>query len=131
MNEIKNTIDWHAAVYRAKVEQFGEPPLSRRIELAMNLIQEETGELLAELRKVQDAPERELLAAIGKEASDVLFVVLQAVFALGIPFEAVYQEVLASNWSKLVNGPVFREDGKLLKSEHYRPADIERVLREQ
>lgn len=49
---------------------------------------------------------------------------------LGLPLTEGWAEVQRSNMSKLdENGePLFREDGKVLKSELYSPADLESVV---
>lgn len=131
--EIARTLAWHDAVHTAKERAFGPQDFRERVQLAQTLIDEESAELMDELRKIkghdrlEDVP-LELRAAAAKEAADCLFVVMQAVHTLGIPFEEVYAEVLASNWSKLEGGIRFRGDGKLLKGKNYRPANVEGVL---
>lgn len=131
--EIARTLAWHDAVHTAKERAFGPQDFRERVQLAQTLIDEESVELMDELRKIkgydrlEDVP-LELRAAAAKEAADALFVVVQAMYTLGIPFEEVYAEVLRSNRSKLEGGIRFREDGKLLKSDRYIPADVMRVL---
>lgn len=131
--EIARTLAWHDAVHTAKEREFGEQSFRGRVHLAQTLIDEESVELMDELRKIkgydrlEDVP-LELRAAAAKEAADVLFVAIQAMHTLGVPFEAVYAEVLASNQSKLEGGVRFRDDGKLLKGPAYRSADVEGVL---
>lgn len=133
-SEITRTLDWHQAVHTASVERFGEKLFRERITLAMKLIREESTELLAELERIaefeslDDVP-HELRAAALKESIDEFFVVLQAMYVLRVPVEEGYAEVLRSNWSKLNGGVRFRDDGKLLKSDAYLPADIEQVIR--
>ena len=48
----------------------------------------------------------------------------------GIPFETIFEEVHRSNMSKLLpDGSVLRrEDGKVLKSDQYSPANIKAIL---
>jgi predicted HAD superfamily Cof-like phosphohydrolase len=60
-------------------------------------------------------PLDERLANIAKEMADVLYVVLGAAGALGIPFDQVWKLVRESNLAK-ASGPV-RDDGKKLKPE--------------
>lgn len=132
--EIAQTLAWHEAVNEAKEREFGEQPLLEKLRLASTLVSEETLELEAELRAarsfiIHSTPiPLEVRAAAAKEAADVLFVVMQAMYTLGIPFEEVYAEVMRSNRSKLEGGIRFREDGKLLKGDRYSPADVMRVL---
>jgi len=134
--EVKQTLDWHDAVAKAKERALGKlPPLHEQLRLAGKLLDEEIGELELELSQAQAYARRgreiplELKAKLAKEAADVLFVVMQAMYALNIPFEEVYNSVLASNWSKLNGGPVFREDGKLLKGRWYWEPDVGGLLR--
>lgn len=126
--EIAQTREFHEAVLDEYLAAgFELPALYKRLILAANLIQEESGELLHEL-DVLSLSQPTNKAEIAKEAADLIFVVLNLMFVLDIPFEGVYAEVLRSNWSKLDGTMRFREDGKLLKSETYSPADIEGVL---
>jgi predicted HAD superfamily Cof-like phosphohydrolase len=128
MSLIAKTLEWHRAVREASPIQL---TLVQRIELARELIKEETKELDDELAAISellidnvcddaDVSELKCLRAnAAKEATDVFFVVLQAMDALDIPFEAVYAAVIENNWSKLKDGPKFRDDGKLLKPDGY------------
>lgn len=89
-----------------------------------------------EFREVQD----ELLDAINgsgdwmhlaKELCDLLYVIYGTADVLDIPLERAFGIVHESNMSKLdENGqPIIREsDGKVLKSAHYRPADMSRIF---
>ncbi|HLD60939.1 MAG TPA: nucleoside triphosphate pyrophosphohydrolase family protein [Patescibacteria group bacterium] len=85
-----------------------------------------------ELKEVEEAMGEADLAHIGKELADLLYVVLGTVHAYGLgnKFEAIFDEVHRSNMSKLDKDgkPIFREDGKVLKSDQFRPADIDAVL---
>lgn len=131
--EIARTMAWHEAVASAKEREFGPQDFRERVLLARRLVDEESVELMDELRRIagysrlEDVP-LELRAAAAKEAADILFVAMQAVHTLGIPFAEVYAEVMASNQSKLEGGVRFRDDGKLLKGPTYRPANVEGVL---
>ncbi len=146
MNVFQDTMGWHAAVAEAKAERFGElkrtaEEMSERIALSIKLIQEESAELVADLKFIQstirlgEPPLADILDAwcnASKEASDVFFVVLQAMHVLGYTpeqFASVYAEVVRSNYSKLDNGvATFRDDGKLKKGPNYSQADVRRAL---
>lgn len=143
MDVIRDTLAWHTAVAEAKAERFGEQDPAERIGLSIKLIQEETAELIAELQVLQaslsgERPSMEIildaLMNAGKEASDIFFVVLQALHAVGYTperFAAVYAEVVRSNYSKLDGGVAkFRDDGKLLKGPAYSKADVMKALQE-
>jgi predicted HAD superfamily Cof-like phosphohydrolase len=97
-----------------------------RMTLRCGLMHEEGREFWAELA-LPDQPD---LAKVAKEAADVLVTVLGTMAELGIPFDAVWAEVMASNNSKAdPDGTVYkRADGKVLKGSHYREADIASVL---
>jgi predicted HAD superfamily Cof-like phosphohydrolase len=58
--------------------------------------------------------------------ADISYVVAGTAVEMGIPLGEVFDEVHASNMTKL--GGTVREDGKLLKPPGYRPPDIARVL---
>lgn len=75
-------------------------------------------------RDVSDMPVDpvEVIDALG----DMLYLIVGAFVALGVPFEKVLREIHASNMSKLgANGkPVKREDGKIMKGENFRPPNL-------
>jgi len=132
---IKDTMGWHDAVAQAKTSTFGTQDMAERLRLSIRLIREESRELIEELELIADAPECAVdVCAAAKEASDLLFVTLQAMHCLGLnyqQFSAVFAEVVRSNYSKLDGGVAqFREDGKLLKGPAYRQADVRKALKE-
>lgn len=95
------------------------------LELRRKLIEEEYNEVMFELNTTY--PD---ITKIAKELTDLLYVVYGCGDMLGIPMDDVFEEVHSSNMSKLdENGnPIYREDGKVLKSKLYREADIKGVL---
>lgn len=99
--------------------------IDKLLQLRATLIGEESKEVLAELDNGN--PD---LARIAKELADLLYVTYGCADMLGIPLDDVFDEVHRSNMSKLdENGnPVFREDGKILKSPLYKEADVKGVL---
>lgn len=72
------------------------------------------------------------LADVAKELADLDYVTKGTYLALGIPANAVEDEVHRSNMSKVGEDgkPIYRDDGKVLKGPNYSPADIKAVLRE-
>ena len=64
----------------------------------------------------------EVIDALG----DMLYLIVGAFVALGVPFEKVLREIHASNMSKLwADGkPVKREDGKVMKGENFCPPNL-------
>lgn len=97
------------------------------IALRISLIQEE----LNEYRAAADAHD---LVGIADALSDLMYVVLGTYVSHGLQdvAEALFAEVHRSNMSKLDgNGQViYREDGKVLKSDLWRPPDLVRILGE-
>jgi predicted HAD superfamily Cof-like phosphohydrolase len=141
---------WHQAVGEKTFIERDEAARDDLISLRSTLIAEEVQEALEALlnyRKTQimddyfesnpaatitglhtvEAPYR--YAALAKELADVLYVVYGTADLLEIPLEAVFREVHRSNMSKVVDGQVIRrEDGKILKPDTYREADVHGAL---
>lgn len=88
-------------------------------ELRVKLLEEETAEFAHAWKK---GDRLEMI----KELCDILYVAYGAAVSMGLDLEPFFDEVHASNMTKL-GGPV-REDGKRLKPAHYKPADMGRVL---
>lgn len=93
-------------------------PRHRR-ELRATLIEEEAMEAAAAIRDGYLAP------AI-HELCDVLVVTYGAAVEFGVDIERPFTEVMGANFAK-VGGPV-REDGKVLKPDGWKPADVASVL---
>lgn len=74
-----------------------------------------------ELRETIEAMNEGDIRKIAKELADLLYVVYGTADAYGINIDRVFEEVHASNMSKLLeNGQVLRrEDGKVLKGPKY------------
>ena len=92
-------------------------------ELRLELIAEELDEL-------SDAVADRDMIQIADALTDLLYVVYGAGHAFGIDFDECFQEVHASNMSKLgENGrPIYREDGKVMKGPGYFEPDLEGIL---
>jgi predicted HAD superfamily Cof-like phosphohydrolase len=107
------------------------PPLVPDPELVRfrgRLIREEYEELMAELQALcyADDPVRcvELMQKVLKETIDLCYVVEGTAIALGLPFEAAYDEVHRSNMSKTPAGP----GTKPTKGPNYFDADMSRFV---
>jgi predicted HAD superfamily Cof-like phosphohydrolase len=100
-------------------------PLRARQLLRENLIEEE-------LLELQEATMKEPIniVDVADALGDLLYVVYGAAVEYGIPLDAVFEEIHASNMSKLGadGSPVYRGDGKVVKGPNYRPPDIAKVL---
>jgi predicted HAD superfamily Cof-like phosphohydrolase len=86
-----------------------------------------------EVREVAEAVRRERLDEIAHELADVVYIAYGTAITYGIDLDSVIAEVHRANMSKLgADGqPIYREDGKVLKSDQFRPADVAAVLRRQ
>lgn len=95
-----------------------------RVALRWSLIDEEATELHTAI--FQDGDIVETADAL----ADLVYVIYGAALEFGIDLDAVLAEVHRSNMSKLdTDGkPIYREDGKVLKSSHFVLPDIKRVL---
>jgi predicted HAD superfamily Cof-like phosphohydrolase len=102
----------------------GDIPMAEA-ELRFNLMKEENEEYLDACRKGD-------LVEIADALGDQLYILFGTILRHGLQhkIEEVFDEIHRSNMSKLdANGnPVFREDGKILKSELYFRPDIKTVL---
>jgi predicted HAD superfamily Cof-like phosphohydrolase len=100
-----------------------EPQWTSVSELRYELIREE----LAELREGLDKRD---IVEVADALTDLLYVVYGAGHSFGIDLDKCFEEVHNSNMSKLgADGkPIYREDGKVLKSKNYRPPDLRKVL---
>jgi predicted HAD superfamily Cof-like phosphohydrolase len=112
-------------------EAFGLPRASlpiidvpaRLAKLRVDLLMEEVGEFT-------DATTAQDLVGIADALADIVYVAYGAAVTYGIDLDAALREVHRSNMSKLDEHgkPVYRDDGKVLKSARYTPPDISRVL---
>ncbi len=95
------------------------------IALRVSLIQEE-------LDEYREAAEAHNLVAVADALTDLMYVVLGTYVTHGLQdlAEALFNEVHSSNMSKLdANGQVlYRSDGKVLKSNLWRPPDLKVIL---
>ena len=90
--------------------------------LYMKLISEEFTELVL-------AWTEEDIVEIADACADLKWVIEGLEHSLGIPQQAVWDEVARSNMSKLVDGKLIkREDGKVLKPDTFVPPDIKSIL---
>lgn len=83
-----------------------------------------------EYDEVQEALDSDDIYEIAKELADLIYVLYGCGVTYGIDMDKVFEEVHASNLSKLTkDGKVLRrEDGKVLKSDQFFKADMRKVL---
>lgn len=93
--------------------------------LRYKLMREENEEYL-------EAAEKGDLVEIADACGDMLYILCGTMLKHGLQdkIEEVFREIQASNMSKLdANGqPIYREDGKVLKSELYFKPNIKKIL---
>ncbi|EMF53183.1 MULTISPECIES: MazG nucleotide pyrophosphohydrolase domain-containing protein [Streptomyces] len=92
------------------------------------------GELLAEeAAEVAEVAVDGPLDRLAHELADVVYVAYGTALVHGIDLDSVIAEIHRSNMTKL--GPdgrvARRDDGKVLKGDHYRAPDVSAVLRRQ
>ncbi len=102
----------------------GEVPESEYM-LRYKLLREENEEYL-------EAAQRGDLVEIADALGDQLYILFGTILRHGLQYkiEEVFDEIHRSNMSKLDSEgkPIFREDGKVMKSEQYFRPDIKKVL---
>lgn len=98
---------------------------SQEVELRFNLMKEENEEYL-------EAAMRKDIVEIADALGDQLYILCGTILRHGLQHKIVevFQEIQRSNMSKLdANGkPIYREDGKVLKSELYFRPDIRKII---
>ena len=100
-------------------------------DMQAGLVEEEANEFLEACKDLRDAANTpanhfEVL----KELSDLVFVCYQFAAAYGLDLDTAMQRVYESNMSKLGDDgkPIYREDGKVMKGEHYFKPRIAEIL---
>jgi predicted HAD superfamily Cof-like phosphohydrolase len=124
--KIKSVAEFHT-VFRIgnadKVQLLEE----KEYQLRFNLIKEENEEYL-------EACKNGDIVEIADALGDQLYILFGTILKHGLEhkIEEIYDEIHRSNMSKLDdNGePIFREDGKVLKSANYFKPDIRKILDE-
>jgi predicted HAD superfamily Cof-like phosphohydrolase len=95
------------------------------LKLRYSLMKEENEEYL---QAAKEGDLREIADALG----DMLYILCGTILTHGLQYKMaeVFQEIQRSNMSKLdKNGkPIFREDGKVLKSDLYFKPNIKKIL---
>jgi predicted HAD superfamily Cof-like phosphohydrolase len=95
---------------------------------------EHRGELLAEeAAEVAEVSVTGPLDRLAHELADVVYVAYGTALVHGIDLDAVIAEIHRANMSKIGpdGGVSRRDDGKVLKGDHYRAPDVSAVLRRQ
>ncbi|REJ80592.1 MAG: hypothetical protein DWQ44_06900 [Bacteroidetes bacterium] len=124
-DKINKVIEFHE-VFGLEYRKSPDAMLSERIiQLRHRLMAEENDEYL-------DACRDNDISQIADALGDKLYILLGTIIAHGLQnkIEEVFDEIHRSNMSKLdANGkPIYREDGKIMKSDRYFLPDIKKVL---
>ncbi len=110
-------------VYNCGIGEKAEFPNSAVRLLRQNLLEEEFGEYI-------EAEYTDDFVEVADALADMLYVIIGTAINYGIPIAAVFDEVHASNMSK-VDGdgnPIRRKDGKVLKGPNYFRPNIPYIL---
>ena len=112
-------------VFGQEVQEYPNLPPEEVVDLRLDLINEEVGELC-------DAVECNDMIEIADALTDILYVTYGMGAALGIDLDKCFGEVQRSNMSKLGEDgkPMYREDGKVLKGPNYSPPDLTSLMNE-
>lgn len=131
MNNAERVRQFHRAVGNIDPSA-PTPPGEAVLSLRRTLIEEERAEVLEAFSRFEAASlehkEAEFHALV-HELTDLLYVTYGALIAFGVEPDGVFTEVHRANMQK-ATGPR-REDGKQLKPEGWRPADVSGVLESQ
>lgn len=102
--------------------------------LWMKLIIEEHQEFLHELRELlmsNSENHYDVMTKVLHEGVDTVYVLCGMMNYLGLPLMTGFREIHQANMRKVVDGKVIRrEDGKILKPEGWKPADLFNVVME-
>lgn len=84
-----------------------------------------------EHRELMDALGGDNLVEIAHELGDVVYVSYGTAHVFGLPLDLIVAEIHRANMSKFgpSKRPTLRTDGKVLKSDHYAPPDIDGLLK--
>ena len=105
-----------------------EWPDAKTMELRMDLIEEEVGELNEAIFHASGD-----LVEVADALADILYVVYGAGHAFGIDLDKCFSEVHRSNMSKLGEDgkPIYRDDGKVLKGKNFQEPNLKEVMNGQ
>lgn len=127
MNRHQSLVEQFHAAFKAPIGLAPSVDVTPELkELRIELIREE-------LKELQDALDACDVVETADALGDLLFVVYGAGVCFGIDLGPVFEEIAASNMSKLdTNGePIFRFDGKVLKGPNYWKPNLASILAAQ
>ena len=124
IDSLNQVAEFHRT-FNAPILENPQIPSAERSNLRIALLQEELNELK---QAIEDQDIVEIADALG----DQLYILCGTILKHGLQdkIAEVFAEIQRSNMSKLDadGNPIYREDGKVLKSELYFKPDIQAVL---
>lgn len=126
MHKVQRQVHEFHQVYKVPVKFKPELPSKERLDLRLDLIEEE-------LKELRDAFSSGDLVEATDAIGDLLVVVYGTAIEVGVDAEPLVDEIHRSNLSKLGdNGqPIYAPNGKVLKGPNFFRPDIKMVLRAQ
>lgn len=126
---LEKTIEYVKEFHEAFKVPFENKPIANispsLIELRHKLMHEENEEYL-------EAAQEGDLVEVADALGDMLYILCGTIISHGMQYkiEEVFEEIQRSNMSKLdINGnPIYREDGKVMKSDQYFKPNIASIL---
>ena len=125
MSHYMDLLEFHRAVGLGAPDSPTMPDV-QTLELRRTLIWEEFNEVMAEFDKARAAGQVLELSDLLHELADLLYVTYGTFVACGVDADAVFAEVHRANMQK--SSGKRREDGKILKPEGFKSADVRGVL---
>ena len=125
MSHYMDLLEFHRAVGLGAPDSPAMPDV-QTLELRRTLIWEEFNEVMAEFDKARAAGQVLELSNLLHELADLLYVTYGTFVACGVDADAVFAEVHRANMQK--SSGKRREDGKILKPEGFKSADVRGVL---
>ena len=125
MSHYMDLLEFHRAVGLGAPDSPTMPDV-QTLELRRTLIWEEFNEVMAEFDKARAAGQVLELSDLLHELADLLYVTYGTFVACGVDADVVFAEVHRANMQKA--GGKRREDGKILKPEGFKSADVKGVL---
>ena len=125
MSHYMDLLEFHRAVGLGAPDSPAMPDV-QTLELRRTLIWEEFNEVMAEFDKARAAGQVLELSNLLHELADLLYVTYGTFVACGVDADAVFAEVHRANMQK--SSGKRREDGKILKPDGFKSADVRGVL---
>lgn len=127
---LEKTINYVKQFHESFKVPFEDKPIANiapeLIELRHKLMQEENEEYL-------EAAQEGDLVEVADALGDMLYILCGTIISHGMQhkIEEVFEEIQRSNMSKLDadGNPIYREDGKVMKSDQYIKPNIEAILK--